>query len=96
MRSGMGRSSRSVNREHPDAMRYNPMCALEILRHGLKDTEFESIHALLVGAVNLPMLRPMEPPLILPMDSRLRPRSRARANVAQTHRFLDCLQALHF
>jgi hypothetical protein len=35
----------------------------------------------------------MEPPLILPMDSRLMPRSRARVDVAQTHRFPEFQQA---
>ena len=35
----------------------------------------------------------MKPPLILPMDSRLMPRSRARVDVAQTHRFPEFMQA---
>jgi hypothetical protein len=34
----------------------------------------------------------MKPPLILPMHSRLMPRSRARVDVAQTHRFLEFLK----
>jgi hypothetical protein len=37
--------------------------------------------------------RQIKPPLILQMDSRLLPRSRARADVAQTHRFPEFLQA---
>jgi hypothetical protein len=35
----------------------------------------------------------MKPPLILPMDSRLMPLSRAKADVAQSHRFPEFLQA---
>ncbi len=42
----------------------------------------------------LELLKAMKPPLILPMGSRLMPRSRARVGVAQTHRFSDFLQAL--
>jgi len=39
------------------------------------------------------MFRQVKPPLIMPMDSRLMPRSRARVNDAQTHRFPEFLQA---
>ena len=39
------------------------------------------------------MIEEMNPPLILPMDSHLLPRSRARVDVAQTHRFPEFLQA---
>jgi hypothetical protein len=35
----------------------------------------------------------MKTPLILPMNFRLMPRSRAREDVAQTHRFPEFLQA---
>ena len=48
---------------------------------------------MLVGAAKFPMFRQMKPPWILPMDSRLMPRSRARADAAQTHRFQEFLQA---
>jgi hypothetical protein len=51
---------------------------MNMLRHGVKDTEFEIFHALLVGAVDLPMVSQLKSTLILPMDSRLMPRSRAR------------------
>ena len=37
MQSGTGRISRSVNREHLAAMRYNPIGALEILRLGTQN-----------------------------------------------------------
>jgi len=37
------------------------------------------------------MVEQMKLPLILPMDSRLLPRSRARVDVAQTHRFPEFL-----
>jgi hypothetical protein len=39
------------------------------------------------------MFRQMKPPLILPMDSRLLPLSRARVDVAQSHGFLEFLKA---
>ena len=35
----------------------------------------------------------MKQPLILPMVSRLMPRSRAKVDAAQTHRFPECLPA---
>jgi len=63
-----------------------------MLRHGVKDTEFEIFHALLVGAVDLPMVSQLKSPLLLPMDSRLMPRSQARVDATQTHRFPEFLQ----
>jgi hypothetical protein len=39
------------------------------------------------------MVERMKPPLILPMDSRLLPRSRARVDAAQTHRSTEFLPA---
>jgi hypothetical protein len=45
----------------------------------------ESGGSLIVGQLN--------PPLILPMDSRLMPRSGARVDAAQTHRFPEFLNA---
>jgi hypothetical protein len=39
------------------------------------------------------MVGQTKPPLTLPMDSRLMPRSRVRVDVAQAHRFPEFLQA---
>ncbi|MDH4453599.1 MAG: hypothetical protein QE570_10530 [Verrucomicrobiota bacterium] len=41
----------------------------------------------------LELLKAMKLPSILPMDSRLMPLSRARVDVAQTHRFPEFQQA---
>jgi hypothetical protein len=64
-----------------------------MLLHGVKDTGSEIVHALNIGAVYSSMISQMKPPLILPMDSLLMPRSRARLDVAQSHRFREFLQA---
>ena len=66
---------------------------MNMLRHGVKDTEFEIFHALLVGAVDLPMVSQLKSPLLLPMAFQLLPHSQARVDVAQTHRFPEFLQA---
>jgi hypothetical protein len=56
---------------------------------------FESsvLPAMLVCAVKFPMLKRLMPPLLLPMDSRLMPRTGAKGNVAQPHRFPEFLQS---
>jgi hypothetical protein len=41
----------------------------------------------------LALLKAMKPPLTLPMDFRLMPRSQAGVNIAQTHCFPEFLQA---
>jgi hypothetical protein len=64
-----------------------------MLLHGVMDTEFEIFRGMLVGFMYSPKFTQMKPPLILPMDSRLMHRSRARVVVAQTHRFPAFLQA---
>ena len=72
------------------------LARMNMLLHGVKDTDSELSLGMLVGAAYSPIIVQMKPPLILPMDSRLMPLSRARADVAQTHRFPECLQVLHF
>jgi hypothetical protein len=66
---------------------------MNMLLHGVKDTESEIFRGMLVGAVYSPIIAQMKPPLNLPMDSRLMPHSRARVDVAQTHRFPEFLPA---
>jgi hypothetical protein len=68
---------------------------MNMLLHGVRDTDSELSLGILVGAVYSPIIAQMKPPLILPMDSRLLPRSRARVAVAQTHRFPEFLQTFH-
>lgn len=53
-----------------------------MLRHGVKDTDSELFLGMLVGALNLPISEQMKPPLILPIDSQQKPRSRASEDVA--------------
>jgi hypothetical protein len=48
---------------------------------------------MLFSAVYSCMIALLNPALILPMDSRLMPRTRARVDIAQTHRFPEFLQA---
>jgi hypothetical protein len=65
---------------------------MNMLLHGVRDTDSELFLGILVGAVYSPIIAQMKPPLFLPMDSRLIPLSRAVAVVAQTHRFPEFLQ----
>ncbi len=72
------------------------LARMNMLLHGVRDTDSELFLGILVGAVYSPIIAQMKPPLILPMDSRLMPLSRASTGVAQTHRFPEFLQVLHF
>jgi hypothetical protein len=59
---------------------------MNMLLHGVKDTDSELSVGMLVGAAYSPIIVQMKPPLILPMDSR---------SWINTHRFPEFLQALH-